>query len=94
MDRYEIKCINKSNRLSPNERIEFIGGSNPNGTLWRISQKRAIEGIESGKWQFYINKSGLKLEVIISSHDGIKYIKTISDGIEPNNLLSLPECIY
>lgn len=94
MDRHEIKCINKSNRFSPHERIEFIGGLNSNGTRWRITQSRAIEGIETGIWQFYVVKNGIQANVIVSSNDGRKYIKTVNDGLEPNNLLSLPECVY
>lgn len=94
MDRHEIKCINKSNRFNPHERIDSIGGLNPNGTRWRISLERAIEGIESGKWSFYVNANGAFINVIISVHNGRKYLKTVNDGLEPNNLLSLPECLY
>ena len=92
MDKHEIKCINKSNRFSPYDRIENIGGLNPNGTRWRITQARAIEGIESGKWSFYVNNNGNFVDVIIALHNGVKYLKTKNDGLEPNNLLSLPEC--
>lgn len=92
MERHEVKCINKSNRLSPHERIENIGGLNPNGTRWRIPQSRAIQGIESGKWNFYVIRGGIPVDVIIALHNGIKYLKTRNDNIEPNNLLSLPEC--
>ena len=92
MDRHEIKCINKSNRFNPHERIEFIGGLNSNGTRWRITQAMAIEGIESGKWGFYVRLNNILVDVIISTHNGNKYLKTKNDGLEINNLLSLPEC--
>ena len=92
MDKHEIKCINKTNRDSVNDRIMSVGGLNPNGTRWRISIERAIEGVEAGKWSFYVSNNGNKIDVIIATHLGVKYLKTKNDGLEPNNLLSLPEC--
>lgn len=91
--RHEIKCINKSDRYNPHERIQSIGGLNENGTRWRLSQQAAIEGIENGEWEFFVSKDGNTAQVIvaISSH-GNKYLKTVADGEQPNNLLSLPEC--
>ena len=89
----EIKCIKKSDRYNPHERITHIGGLNPGGTRWKITHTEAIEGIESGKWSFYVNANGKSVQVIISrSARGNKYLKTESDGEQPNNLLSLPEC--
>lgn len=94
MDRHEIKCINKSNRDNSHEAILNIGGLNSNGTRWRITVQRAIEGIEIGKWSFYVNVNGNYTDVIVSSYNGVKYLKTKSDGFESNNLLSLPECPF
>jgi hypothetical protein len=90
---HEIKCINKTNRSDPHEKISHIGGINPDGRRWWITQEEAIAGIETQKWQFYVNVNGKSVWVVIArSAFGNKYIKTEADGDTPNNLLSLPEC--
>lgn len=89
----EIKCIKKSDRDNPHERILAIGGVNDNGTRWRLLQQEAVEGIESGKYRFHVTVNGRTVKVIVAtSRWGNKYIKTEADGDQPNNLLSLPEC--
>lgn len=89
---HEIKCINKSDRYNPHERILFIGGVD-GGSRWKLSQPDAIKGIEEGKWTFYVTQNGKLVRVVIAkSAYGHKYLKTEADGDHPNNLLSLPEC--
>jgi hypothetical protein len=87
-----VSCINKSNRTNPHERITSIGGVNPDGTNWKMAESKAIEKIEDGTYNFYVSQGGNTVDVIIATREGRKYLKTSTDGVSPDNLLSLPEC--
>lgn len=90
---HQIKCVKKRDRYNPRERITHVGGVNPSGTRWKLTQEEAIDGIESGKWKFWVSANGKSVWVVVAkSAAGNKYLKTENDGNEPNNLLSLPEC--
>lgn len=88
----QIQCVNKTNRTDPHERIHSVGGRNPNGTPWKLSQEQAIQGIKTGLYKFWTTGGGKSAWVVIATHNGREYLKTEADGVYPNNLLALPEC--
>jgi hypothetical protein len=90
--RVRIECINKSPRQDPHKRIENVGGRNDDETRWKMTEERAINAIEGGKYSFWVSAGGHAVNVIVAIHEGHKYLKTESDGLQPDNLLSLPEC--
>jgi hypothetical protein len=88
----QIKCINKSERFNPHERITHVGGYQD--TPWKLAQEQAIAYIESGEWKFWVKPPNADSVwvIVATSRYGHKYLKTEADGEQPNNLLSLPEC--
>lgn len=91
--RYQICCVKRSDLGNHDRRIRSIGGVNPDGSRWTISEETAIAGIESGQWNFYVSLAGQAIEVIVvKSRHGGKYIKAAEDRLHPDSLLALPDC--
>ena len=88
----QISGINMRQHHNPHERIESVGGTH-GGRARNLTETEAIAGIKERKWQFYTSVNGRSVWVIIAIHNGREYLKTEADGYEPNNLLSLPECL-
>ena len=88
----EIRCINKSDRPNPHERMS-VGGRNLDGTAWKLSQQEAVQGNLRRRVELLCQAGGLILDVVVAtSRFGNDYLKTQADGEVPDNLLRLPEC--
>ena len=85
--RREVTCINKTDRSNAHERIRSIGGSG-----WKETQPDAIRQIEAKTHEYWTKGGGRTADVVIATHNGNKYLRTTNDGVQPDNLLALPEC--
>lgn len=86
----QIKCINKNPREDRHHSITHVGGYTDQ--RWKITKEDAIGKIEQREWDFYTMVGGHRVNVIVASRNGRKYLKTEADYDTPDNLLSLPEC--
>ena len=89
MSRNEVKRIYRRTE-SIYSGVEFIGGDNNNGSKWKIPLDRAIDGIQTNKWEFYIviNEHELSLTVQINEYGAILCIDFPEIGnININNII-------
>lgn len=70
----------------------FAISAGKSGRRWKLTEAEAIRAIERGTTSFYVRKGNDRVEVIVAKRNERKYLKTVADGVRPNNLLALPEC--
>jgi Protein of unknown function (DUF3892) len=79
--------------MNHDRRLLAVGGVNPDGAHWRISEAEAIEAIETGRWSFSVPAEGRDMDVVVAlSKYGNKYLKGAADQLQPVSLLALSEC--
>ena len=84
-----VKCDN----ARPQQRVRYVGGLNPDGTYWKLSEDTAIAGVKAGKWRFWTAGERKSVWVVAAkSASGREYLKGESDWVQPATLLHLPEC--
>ena len=92
METLIVSCINKTDRTSRHERIRSIGGI-AGRQRWKRTQEKAIDEIQQGESEFFVEKEGTKVKVIVEKSEyGHLYLKTQADKTYRDNLLALPEC--
>lgn len=92
MARFQVVCITKrGGHYNPHERITHLGIQTTQGRLV-YSQEQIINWIESRQHSFYVARGGRTADVMVAVRNWRKYLKTTADGVDPNNLLALPDC--
>lgn len=92
MARFQVVCITKrGGHYNPHERISHVGIATTSGTSVH-TQERVITWIDTQQHSFFVMRAATAVEVKVAARNGRKFLTTEADGIEPNNLLALPEC--
>ena len=87
---HQVTC-HKPDNTDPDRRLQGLGGSADGG--WYRDIDFLIAGIEAGNYDLWtVAPDGKSVWVIVANRNARKYLKTETDGIEPNNLLALPHC--
>ncbi|MBG6181671.1 DUF3892 domain-containing protein [Arthrobacter sp. CAN_A1] len=89
-----IRQIHLENPATSSEHISRVNHSDtPTGPLSESTRARIVQQIKAGTETFQSRSpTGAQAPVVVrTSGLGIKYIATVSDGRENNNLLSLPK---
>jgi hypothetical protein len=89
---WQISQVGLNDNIDLHDRVGFVGGIARDGSAWKIPTAIAIQGIESGKWKFYVRHNTQPTWVVVATHGEHKYLKTENDGLEPDSLLKLPRC--
>jgi hypothetical protein len=89
MSTYQVNC-HKPDNADADRRLQGLGGKVQ--TQWYLPIDQLISLIEGGDKFWTVDQNGNSVWVVIGTRNGRKYLRTESDGIEPNNLLALPVC--
>ncbi len=92
----KIVCINKENGRhdDPYEAISFLGWvEDGTGSKGKLSRLQLVDWIERGGEAYVLGGLSQRVKVVVRvSRHGNKYVKTVANGVETDNLLSLSEC--
>ena len=86
-DSLQVTCV-VPDETDADQRIDLIGGEG-----WRFFIDDAIRRIDSGQNSFWAYRGRTRARIVVDKQsDGRRYLKTRSDSMAPNTLLSLPGC--
>jgi hypothetical protein len=87
--KYQILCSRKALKKGVTV-LTHIGGRNPLAEVWSLKIEEVIEGIQSGKWEFFMNLGRHSYPVILLESESGQEVQ--SAGTNKNLILELPDC--
>ena len=88
MTTFYARCHTPDN-YDTDRRIQGLGGAG-----WWDTIDNIIRAIDMGNTFYTQPAYGQGQLIVVATHprSGRRYLKTVADGVEPNNILSLPRC--
>jgi hypothetical protein len=85
----QIRCVRRLRG-----QMVAVGGTNPNGSRFLIPVAEAAALQESGRFAFFVQEPGApRVDVrVIRTARGSRYLRTVVDSRDPNNLARLRDC--
>jgi len=92
---HEILFVRRTANTTAEPTITHVGGKLKEGVPWSIPIADAINGIQSGRFEFYImNGDGKAENLTIGRHSSYgMFLKTTHDKGKPERLLRLPSTL-
>lgn len=88
----QIQCV-KYEKANPHPRVRYVGGMNPDGTRWKMSEDEAVAGVKEGKWRFWTTGEKKSVWVVTAkSASGREYLKAETDWVQPATLPLFRTC--
>ena len=88
---HQVTCYTPDN-ADKDRRIQGLGG--PGGGGWYHDIDTLIASLEAERFKLWtVAPTGESVWIEVAERrNGIKYLKTEPDGVEPNNILALRHC--
>lgn len=91
--RLEVSCITPDTTNDVDRRIDSIGGAANGG--WTMHVDDVIRALDENRYSFFVRGNALlssPAEVVTRAGLLRRYVTTVADGKETNNLQNLPRC--
>ena len=90
---HEVTCVVMERQGEPPLNLTHVGGGTPRGRGWRLTIDEAIEGINEGKWLFFVSLGKTRHTLVVGTTKlGFRYLRGENDAPGATILLTLPEC--
>src|SRR5262249_35118094 len=88
---FRVTCVIRRRLAGLTRSIVALGGVDAEDEAWQFTEQQVISAIERGE-TFYVQQDSKRVNLVVATRFGKKYVKTEADTLLTNNLTKLPSC--